>query len=173
MRLRRDGSRRYLSPSRRSKCNHNRIVVFMGEWLRQRSFSFFLPLSMRRGTRTWKNRKAKRSAGKDAAAAQIKSRCSRCRSCTTPNHPFKVRDDRPAMQEATESIRQYGVLVPAIVRPREGGGYEIIMDTGAGTAASWRGFPPCPASCGRWTTTPPPSSWWTARTSFPRTGAGV
>ena len=42
-----------------------------------------------------------------------------------PDHPFKVRDDE-AMQETTESIRQYGVLVPAIVRPREGGGYEII-----------------------------------------------
>ena len=42
-----------------------------------------------------------------------------------PNHPFKVRDDE-AMQETAESIRQYGVLVPAIVRPREGGGYEII-----------------------------------------------
>ena len=42
-----------------------------------------------------------------------------------PNHPFKVRDDE-AMQETTESIRQYGVLVPAIVRLREDGGYEII-----------------------------------------------
>lgn len=42
-----------------------------------------------------------------------------------PNHPFKVRDDE-AMQETTESIKQYGVLVPAIVRPREDGGYEII-----------------------------------------------
>lgn len=42
-----------------------------------------------------------------------------------PNHPFKVRDDE-AMQETAESIRQYGVLVPAIVRPREEGGYEII-----------------------------------------------
>ena len=42
-----------------------------------------------------------------------------------PNHPFKVRDDE-AMQETTESIRQYGVLVPAIVRPREDSGYEII-----------------------------------------------
>ena len=41
-----------------------------------------------------------------------------------PNHPFKVRDDE-AMQETAESIRQYGVLVPAIVRPREDGGYEI------------------------------------------------
>ena len=42
-----------------------------------------------------------------------------------PDHPFKVRDDE-AMQETTESIRQYGVLVPAIVRPREDGGYEIV-----------------------------------------------
>ena len=42
-----------------------------------------------------------------------------------PNHPFKVRDD-DAMQETAESIRQYGVLVPAIVRPREDGGYEIV-----------------------------------------------
>ena len=42
-----------------------------------------------------------------------------------PNHPFKVRDDE-AMQETAESIRQYGVLVPTIVRPREDGGYEII-----------------------------------------------
>jgi ParB family chromosome partitioning protein len=42
-----------------------------------------------------------------------------------PDHPFKVRDDE-AMQETAESIRQYGVLVPAIVRPREDGGYEII-----------------------------------------------
>ena len=42
-----------------------------------------------------------------------------------PNHPFKVRDDE-TMQETTESIRQYGVLVPAIVRPREEGGYEIV-----------------------------------------------
>ena len=42
-----------------------------------------------------------------------------------PNHPCKGRDDE-AMQETTESIRQYGVLVPAIVRPREDGGYEII-----------------------------------------------
>lgn len=42
-----------------------------------------------------------------------------------PNHPFKVRDDE-AMVETAESVREYGVLVPAIVRPREDGGYEII-----------------------------------------------
>lgn len=42
-----------------------------------------------------------------------------------PDHPFGVRDD-DTMQQTVESIRQYGVLVPAIVRPREDGGYEII-----------------------------------------------
>lgn len=42
-----------------------------------------------------------------------------------PDHPFGVRDD-DAMKEMVESIKQYGVLVPAIARPREDGGYEII-----------------------------------------------
>ena len=42
-----------------------------------------------------------------------------------PNHPFKVRDDE-AMKETTASVKENGVLTPAIVRPREGGGYEII-----------------------------------------------
>ena len=42
-----------------------------------------------------------------------------------PDHPFGVRDDE-AMQETVESIKEYGVLVPAIARPREDGGYEII-----------------------------------------------
>lgn len=41
------------------------------------------------------------------------------------NHPFKVLDDEK-MQDTAESIREHGVLVPAIVRPREEGGYEIV-----------------------------------------------
>ncbi len=41
------------------------------------------------------------------------------------NHPFKVVDDE-AMFETAESIKKYGVLVPAIVRPRQNGGYELI-----------------------------------------------
>lgn len=40
-------------------------------------------------------------------------------------HPFKVLDDEK-MQETVESIRNYGVLMPGIARPRAGGGYEII-----------------------------------------------
>ena len=41
------------------------------------------------------------------------------------NHPFKVKDDE-AMMETADSIRQYGVLVPAIVRPDADGGYELV-----------------------------------------------
>ena len=41
------------------------------------------------------------------------------------NHPFKVLDDEK-MQDTAQSIREHGVLVPAIVRPREEGGYEIV-----------------------------------------------
>lgn len=42
-----------------------------------------------------------------------------------PNHPFSVRDDE-AMNETAASIREYGVLVPILVRPHPNGGYEII-----------------------------------------------
>ncbi len=41
------------------------------------------------------------------------------------NHPFKVKDDE-AMFETADSIRQYGVLVPAIARPDPEGGYELV-----------------------------------------------
>ena len=42
-----------------------------------------------------------------------------------PNHPFKVRMDE-AMMEMAESVKQYGVLVPAMVRPKPEGGYEMV-----------------------------------------------
>ena len=41
------------------------------------------------------------------------------------DHPFRVVDDEK-MEETVESIREYGVLVPIIVRPKEEGGYEIV-----------------------------------------------
>jgi ParB family chromosome partitioning protein len=41
------------------------------------------------------------------------------------DHPFKVVDDE-AMLDTVESVKKYGVLVPAIARPREEGGYEIV-----------------------------------------------
>lgn len=42
-----------------------------------------------------------------------------------PNHPFKVKDDEK-MFETVESVKQHGVLVPAIVRPKEDGTYEMV-----------------------------------------------
>ena len=42
-----------------------------------------------------------------------------------PDHPFQVRDDEE-MRETIQSVKEYGVIVPGIVRPREEGGYEIV-----------------------------------------------
>lgn len=42
-----------------------------------------------------------------------------------PDHPFSVKDD-DSMKETVESVKEYGVLVPAIARPRESGGYELV-----------------------------------------------
>lgn len=42
-----------------------------------------------------------------------------------PDHPFKLQMDE-AMNDMVESIREYGVLSPALVRPKEGGGYEMV-----------------------------------------------
>lgn len=44
---------------------------------------------------------------------------------TFKDHPFQVRDD-DSMRDTAESIQKYGVLVPAIARPRSEGGYELI-----------------------------------------------
>ena len=42
-----------------------------------------------------------------------------------PNHPFKVKADESILEMA-DSVKQYGVLVPGLVRPKEGGGYEMV-----------------------------------------------
>ena len=65
-------------------------------------------------------------------------------------HPFQVRDDEE-MDKMVDSVKEYGVMTPAIVRPRRNGGYEIVAATPAG-APEWT---PCPALCGIWTMTPP------------------
>ena len=59
---------------------------------------------------------AKRESVKDIPLSEIRD---------FPNHPFKVRDDE-AMMELADSIRQHGVLVPALVRPKADGGYEMV-----------------------------------------------
>lgn len=45
--------------------------------------------------------------------------------CDFPNHPFHVRMDE-SMAEMADSVKQYGILVPALVRPRPEGGYEMV-----------------------------------------------
>ena len=64
------------------------------------------------------------SAGQESSAEQIIN-APLAQLYTFKDHPFRVEDDEK-MEETTESIRQYGVLVPGIARPRAGGGYEII-----------------------------------------------
>ena len=61
-----------------------------------------------------------------------------------PNHPFKVRMDED-MLEMSESVKKYGVLVPGLVRPREGGGYEMVAGHRRKTASALaeRGTMPC------------------------------
>ena len=61
-----------------------------------------------------------------------------------PNHPFKVREDE-AMRETTESVRDVGVLTPAIVRPRKEGGYEIISGHRRKRACELSGLEEMPA----------------------------
>ena len=60
-----------------------------------------------------------------------------------PNHPFKViLDDN--MREMVESIRQYGVLVPTLVRPNPDGGYQMISGHRRKMASELAGVPlPC------------------------------
>lgn len=60
-----------------------------------------------------------------------------------PDHPFQVRDD-DAMKETVESIKEYGVLVPAIVRPRADGGYELISGHRRKHACEMAGLPTMP-----------------------------
>ena len=60
-----------------------------------------------------------------------------------PNHPFKVRMDA-AMQEMTESVKQYGVLVPTLVRPKPEGGYEMVAGHRRKKAADLAGLAEIP-----------------------------
>lgn len=60
-----------------------------------------------------------------------------------PNHPFKVRMDE-AMLEMTESVKQYGVLVPALVRPKSDGGHEMVAGHRRKCAAELAELPEIP-----------------------------
>ena len=61
-----------------------------------------------------------------------------------PNHPFKVRDDEK-MEETIESVKAYGVLVPAIVRQRPDGEYEIVSGHRRKRASELAGLRELPA----------------------------
>ena len=61
-----------------------------------------------------------------------------------PDHPFSVKDD-DSMMETVESVRERGVITPAIVRPREGGGYEIVAGHRRKRACELAGLDTMPA----------------------------
>ena len=60
-----------------------------------------------------------------------------------PNHPFKVKQDE-AMAEMVDSVRQYGVLAPALVRPKADGGYEMVAGHRRKCAATLAGITEIP-----------------------------
>ena len=60
-----------------------------------------------------------------------------------PNHPFKVKQDE-AMAEMVDSVKQYGVLVPALVRPKADGGYEMVAGHRRKCAATLAGITKMP-----------------------------
>ncbi len=59
------------------------------------------------------------------------------------DHPFRVVDDE-RMMETAESVREYGILLPAIARPIEGGGYEIVSGHRRKRAAELAGLETLP-----------------------------
>ena len=60
-----------------------------------------------------------------------------------PNHPFKVKQDE-AMAEMVDSVKRYGVLVPALVRPKADGSYEMIAGHRRKCAATLAGITEMP-----------------------------
>ena len=60
-----------------------------------------------------------------------------------PDHPYGIREDQ-AMQDTVDSVKQNGVVVPAIVRPRAEGGYEIVAGHRRKLASEQAGFTDMP-----------------------------
>ena len=60
-----------------------------------------------------------------------------------PDHPYGIRDDQ-AMLDTVDSVKQNGVVVPAIVRPRSEGGYEIVAGHRRKLASEQAGFTDMP-----------------------------
>lgn len=77
---------------------------------------------------------AQRSYVTDLPAAEISD---------FPNHPFKVRIDQ-SMVELADSVKQYGVLVPSLVRPMPDGSYQMVSGHRRKRAAELAGLPTVP-----------------------------
>ena len=77
---------------------------------------------------------AQRSYVTDLPAAEISD---------FPNHPFKVRMDQ-SMVELADSVKQYGVLVPSLVRPMPDGSYQMVSGHRRKRAAELAGLPTVP-----------------------------
>ena len=77
---------------------------------------------------------AQRSYVTDLPAAEISD---------FPNHPFKVRMDQ-SMVELADSVKQYGVLVPSLVRPMPDGSYQMVSGHRRKRAAELAGLPTAP-----------------------------
>lgn len=77
---------------------------------------------------------AQRSYVTDLPAAEISG---------FPNHPFKVRMDQ-SMVELADSVKQYGVLVPSLVRPMPDGSYQMVSGHRRKRAAELAGLPTVP-----------------------------
>ncbi len=62
-----------------------------------------------------------------------------------PDHPYGIREDQ-AMQDTMDSVKLNGVIIPAIVRPRAAGGYEIIAGHRRKLASGGQALRICPVS---------------------------
>ena len=72
------------------------------------------------------------------------------------------------MQEMTESVKQYGVLVPALVRPKPEGGYEMVAGHRRKKAADLAGLAQIPCIVRQLTDDEATISWWTPTCSVSR-----
>ena len=94
------------------------------------------------------SRKRKRDDGRDSPARISQKEAVRQIRLSDlypfPDHPFRIQED-DAMKETAESVKEFGVLTPAIVRPREDGGYEIISGHRRKRACELAGLETMPA----------------------------
>ena len=84
-----------------------------------------------------------KTAGQMAITGETVTRIPLSELHPYPNHPYAIREDQ-AMQDTADSIKANGVVVPAIVRPRAEGGYEIVAGHRRKLASEQAGFTDMP-----------------------------